>query len=91
MYDDEAPVSIGQWLVAIVLFSVPVVNFIYFIVLLTGNGNRSLVNFARAYGIILGAFMVIGAIFCIACFGLVVTFFDTIVQVLESFGLSLPF
>ena len=91
MYDDEAPVSIGQWLVAIVLFSVPVVNFIYFIVLLTGNGNRSLVNFARAYGIIIGAFVVIFSIFCIACFGLVMTFFDTLVQALESFGITLPF
>ena len=91
MYDDEAPVSIGQWLVAIVLFSVPVVNFIYFIVLLTGNGNRSLVNLARAYGIIIGACLVICTIFCIACFGLVLTFFDSLVQVLESFGIALPF
>ena len=91
MYDDEAPVSIGSWLTTIVLLSVPVVNIIYLVVLLTGHGNRSLVNYARAYGIIFGAICLMAIIFCVACFGFIVAFADAFTEALGSLGIALPF
>lgn len=91
MYDDEAPVSIGSWLITIVLFSVPVVNVIYLIALMTGHGNRSLVNFARAYGIIIGACLLVSIIITIACFGFVMAFADAFIAALQSVGIPLPF
>ena len=41
--------SLGSWLVTMLLFSIPVVNLIYFVVLLLGfGGSVAKVNMARA-------------------------------------------
>ncbi|MBR1663437.1 MAG: zinc ribbon domain-containing protein [Ruminococcus sp.] len=46
----EEPVSVGHWILVDILFMIPLVNIIYFIILLIGGGKtkRSLTNFARA-------------------------------------------
>lgn len=51
----ERPVTVGGWLIAMLLFCIPIVNVIYFIMLLIGGERtpQSLTNFARATGILM--------------------------------------
>lgn len=43
------PVTVGEWFWLILLFAIPLVNIIAFIVFASGAGKQSLVNLCRAY------------------------------------------
>ena len=46
----EQPVSVGQWMLTMLLFCIPIVGIIYFIIIAIGGPRtkKSLTNFARA-------------------------------------------
>ncbi len=46
--DDNRPMTTGSWFLTILLLSIPIVNFVLFIVWACGVGNRSRVTFCRA-------------------------------------------
>ena len=79
----EQPVSVGQWMLTMLLFCIPIVGIIYFIILAVGGPRtkKSLTNFARAgliwYALLLAlyviAFMALG--FTLKESGFIHTFF----------------
>lgn len=50
---DESEVTIGTWIVVLILIAIPFVGFIVLLVLAFGDHNESLKNFAKATLILL--------------------------------------
>lgn len=44
----DAPLSVGQWFLILLLFAIPIVNLIALIIFACGVGNANLVNYSRA-------------------------------------------
>lgn len=44
----EAPLSMGEWLVTLILLAIPCVNFVLLFVWGFGNGNQNRKNYCRA-------------------------------------------
>ena len=48
----EVPLSLGQWILTVILMNIPCVGFIMLLVWAFGEGNQSRKNFARAWLIV---------------------------------------
>lgn len=66
----DEPVTVGKWIVTMILLYIPIVNIIYFIMLLVGGSStpKSLTNFARASAVIALALFALWVI-CMLIFG----------------------
>ncbi len=60
--DREIPLSLGQWVLTLILLCIPCVNIIMLFVWAFGDGNQSRKNFARANLIITLISVVLGVI-----------------------------
>ena len=58
----EVPLSLGQWILSIILLNIPCVGFVMLLVWAFGNGNQSRKNFARAWLIVNLIFIAIGVL-----------------------------
>ncbi|WP_404447679.1 hypothetical protein LG307_02505 [Sutcliffiella horikoshii] len=63
---DTSEVTLGTWIVVLLLLAIPFVNFIVLVVLAFGDHNVSLKNFAKAslIFIVLGFFLTILGVGC---------------------------
>ncbi|WP_217990660.1 hypothetical protein [Bacillus sp. FJAT-45066] len=65
-YVDNEVVSIGVWIVVIIVLAIPIINIIALFVLAFGNHNKNLKNFAKA-SLILGGIGLLFAILVSGC------------------------
>lgn len=59
----EKPMSLGDWLITIIIQAIPCVGIIMLFVWAFGNGNTSRKNYCRAALILTAVALVLGAIF----------------------------
>lgn len=70
--EDESPMSVGDWMITILILAIPLVNLIMYLVwAFSSSGNLNRKNFCRASLIWLCIFFVIGFVLSIlgASFG----------------------
>ena len=65
-YADDEVVSIGVWIVVLIVLAIPIINIIALLVLAFGNHNENLKNFAKA-SLILGGIGLLLAILVSGC------------------------
>jgi hypothetical protein len=59
----EVPMTLGEWLITMIILMVPCVNIVMLFVWGFGNGNVNRKNYARATLIVMAIGVVLGAIF----------------------------
>ncbi|MBP1560583.1 MAG: zinc ribbon domain-containing protein [Oscillospiraceae bacterium] len=74
----ELPVSIGGWIGYLILFSIPIVNIITYIVILCASQNKTLKNFILAQLILVAIVVVLLILGSIALGVSVAEFFDSL-------------
>lgn len=47
-YDEDEVVSLGTWIILLIVLAIPIINFIVYLVLALGDHNENLKNFAKA-------------------------------------------
>ncbi|MGP4073546.1 hypothetical protein ACTWQB_13430 [Piscibacillus sp. B03] len=47
-YDEDEVVSLGTWVILLIVLAIPIINFIVYLVLALGDHNENLKNFAKA-------------------------------------------
>ena len=73
---DYEVLSLGQWMLTLLIISIPCVGTIALIIWACGNGNKSRVNFARAALI----FSLISAVLAIIFMSVITTMLYTVVN-----------
>lgn len=62
-YEDASPLSMGSYLIMMIVSAVPVVNLIMLFAWAFGNSNQNRKNFARAQLIVLAACVILFLLF----------------------------